>query len=224
MAIGFKEDPVSDLTSVSEEDFDELDEEEQDGQRSVWKKQMTMFAIAFIVVAVITVGTLIMPKDTTETADGTEVSETTVVTNSFEVGGNTQEADATESATMALGITDFDKSENNTTSDTISPASDFLLDLSGVEIPQNFAVADRTYVKDFVNYTAKRAVVDDGMELYWLEVTYKGKNYRMQVPFYAFKDLDKSGICAVEMEVLTLEGGGQVISYMQIVTDYSNLE
>ena len=65
--------------------------------------------------------------------------------------------------------------------------------------------------------------MSDGMELYWLEVTYHDKPYRVQVPFYVFKDLDDKGICVVNMEVLTLDGGEKVISYMQVVYDYQNL-
>lgn len=84
-------------------------------------------------------------------------------------------------------------------------------------------MASRSYVKDFANYEAKRAILADGMEMYWLEIQYKNKPYRCQVPYYVFKDLETTGICVVEIEVLTLEGGEQVISYMQVVTNYEGL-
>ena len=61
------------------------------------------------------------------------------------------------------------------------------------------------------------------MEMYWLEIVYKDKPYRCQVPYFIFKDLDTTGICVVEIELLTLEGGEQIISFMQVVSDYSDL-
>ena len=123
-----------------------------------------------------------------------------------------------------VGLPDYNHSDNNTTTATVYSASDYIKDLNGVTIPAIYNVKSRDYIKDFVNYEAKRAIIDDGMELYWLEVSYNEKKYRVQVPFYIFKDLNKTGICAVEIEVLTLQGGEKVISYMQVVTDYSTLE
>ena len=62
------------------------------------------------------------------------------------------------------------------------------------------------------------------MELYWIDVVYKKKKYRVQVPFYYFKDFDDTGICRVEIEVLTLENGGQIISYMQVIPEDDDSE
>lgn len=121
------------------------------------------------------------------------------------------------------GLPNFEDSTNSQTTATVYSDSDFIKDLNGVDVPAVYNVKSRDYVKDFVNYEAKRAIIDDGMEMYWLEVVYNGKHYRVQVPFYVFKDLDKTGICVVELEVLTLEGGEKIISYMQVITDYSSL-
>ncbi len=66
---------------------------------------------------------------------------------------------------------------------------------------------------------AKRAVIDDGMEMYWIDVTYRKKKYRLQVPFYYFKDFEEEGICRVEIEVLDLENGSQIISYMHVIDE-----
>lgn len=124
---------------------------------------------------------------------------------------------------IKTGLPNFEKSTNNQTTAVVYSASDFIKDLNGVDVPAVYNVKSRDYVKDFVNYEAKRAIIDDGMEMYWLEVSYNSRRYRVQVPFYVFKDLDKTGICVVELEVLTLEGGEKIISYMQVITDYSNL-
>lgn len=117
------------------------------------------------------------------------------------------------------GITEYAASENNKTTATVYSESDFIKDLNGVDVSAVYNVQKREYIKDYVNYETRRAIIDDGMELYWVEATYKGKRYRFQTPFYYFKDLDEAGICKVEMEVLTLEGGAKIISYMQIVED-----
>jgi hypothetical protein len=133
------------------------------------------------------------------------------------------EEDDSNNKYVDIGLPDFDADENGTTSAIVYSASDYIKDLNGSDIPAVYTTASRTYIRDFVNYEAKRAIIDDGMEMYWLEVTYKGKKYRCQVPFYVFKDLDATGICVVNIELLTLEDGGQVISFMEVVTDYDDL-
>lgn len=55
-------------------------------------------------------------------------------------------------------------------------------------------------------------VLGKGNEDKYCYLVYKKKKYRVQVLFYYFKDLDDEGICRVEIEVLNLEGGGQIIS------------
>lgn len=119
------------------------------------------------------------------------------------------------------GDPSYDDSNNNTTSGKVFDENDYVKDLKGADVSAVYSVSSRNYIKTHVSYTAKRAIIDDGMEMYWLDVVYKKKKYRVQVPFYYFKDLDDEGICRVEIEVLNLEGGGQIISYMQVV-DESN--
>ena len=121
------------------------------------------------------------------------------------------------------GLPNFNDSEQGTTTATVFSATDFIKDLNGVDVPAVYNVKSRDYINDFVNYEAKRAIMADGLELYWLEVTYNDKPYRVQVPFYIFKDLKQKGICVVEIEQLTLEGGEKIISYMSVVYDYANM-
>lgn len=109
---------------------------------------------------------------------------------------------------------------NSTKSETVSKTfnpDDMIKDINGVDISATYNVTSRDYVYDYVSYVAKRGIIDDGMEVYWLDATYAGKKYRIQVPFYYFKDLNAQGVCRVQMEVLNIEGGGKVISYMQVV-------
>ena len=117
------------------------------------------------------------------------------------------------------GIADYDNSDKNKTTPKVYSDTDFVKDLNGVDVSAVYNVQNKEYIQDYVNYETRRAIIDEGMEMYWLEAVYKGKKYRLQVPFYYFKDLDESGICKVEIELLTLEGGAKVISYMQIISD-----
>ena len=105
----------------------------------------------------------------------------------------------------------------------VSDASGYLKDLEGESLTSTYDVVDKEYYKDFVNYELKRASVDDGMEMYWLEITYENKNYRCQIPYYAAATMDISGICVVEIEKLKLASGGSVISYMQVIYDYDKM-
>lgn len=117
------------------------------------------------------------------------------------------------------GITDYKHSINNQTSPYVYDASDYIKDLNGLDVSAVYNVESTNYIVDYVSYETRRAEIDDGMELYWLEAKYSGKTYRIQVPFYYFKDLGTEGICKVEMEVLSLVGGGKIISYMEVVDD-----
>lgn len=121
------------------------------------------------------------------------------------------------------GITEYD-SENSETTATVYSASDFIKDLNGIDVSAVYNVISRDYIYDYVNYTAKRAIIDQGMEMYWLDVVYNDRNYRMQIPFYRFKNMKESGICKVQLELLTLEGGGKIISYMQVVDDSAGVD
>lgn len=114
-----------------------------------------------------------------------------------------------------VGVPDYKDGEMRTP-DRLDPSTDFLKDLNGVEIPVSYNVKSTDYVCDYVNYEKRRASMDDGMELYWLELTYNGLHYRCTVPFWRYKAMNNEGICIVKMEVLTLEGGEKVISYMAV--------
>ena len=163
-------------------------------------------------------------KDSTATEEGAVYDDNGKLVSEngvYDLDGNliTDDEDAID-----VGLPDFKDSDVSTTTATVYSDSDYIKDLNGVDIPAVYNVKSRDYIKDFANYEAKRAIIDDGMEMYWLEITYNKKKCRCQVPYYVFKDLDKTGICVVEIEVLTLEGGEKIISYMQVVTDYSDLK
>lgn len=110
-----------------------------------------------------------------------------------------------------------------TTSATVYSANDFIKDLNGLDISAVYNVKSISYVHDYANYEKKRAIMDQGMELYWFELTYKGLKYRMQVCYDDYKNFDDMGIVQVNLEVLNLEGGEKVISFAEVAhNDESN--
>ena len=117
------------------------------------------------------------------------------------------------------GITNYDEATNNQTGATVYSASDFIKDLNGLDVSAVYNVESIDFVEDYVSYETRRAITDEGMEMYWLEADYNGKSYRIQIPFYYYRSLGTSGICKVNVEVLTLVGGGKVVSYMQVIQE-----
>lgn len=111
-----------------------------------------------------------------------------------------------------------DKQDDQTTA-TVYSADDYIKDLNGLDVSAVYRESDISYVIDYVSYEAHRAIIDQGMELYWLEAEYCGRKYRVQCPFYYFKTLGASGICKVEVEVVNTSDGGKIITYMQVVPD-----
>lgn len=114
---------------------------------------------------------------------------------------------------------DYDGDATDQTTAKVYNSADFIKDLNGVDVSAVYNVESRNYVYDYVNYEMRRATIDDGMEIYWVEALYNDKKYRIQIPFCTFIKLKDKGICKVQIEVLNLEGGGKIISFMQVVDD-----
>ena len=95
----------------------------------------------------------------------------------------------------------------------------YVKDLNGAQVPADYTVTSIEYIDDHANYVAHRSIVDDGMELYWLDIDYKGKKYICQCSFNFFRALDRSGICKIRLEVLTLQGGGTIISDVYLISE-----
>lgn len=147
-----------------------------------------------------------------------------VLSGSSKAKSDTSSATVTEATVFTeeqVSVDEFVSTE--TASIELSSQSDYLKSLEGESLMSTYDIADKEYYKDFVNYEMKRASIDDGMEMYWLEITYEGKKYRCQVPYYAAATMDVSGICVVEIEKLLLTSGGSVISYMQVIYNYDEM-
>ena len=114
---------------------------------------------------------------------------------------------------------DFDSSElSNTTDYRVFSADDYIKDFNELDVSAVYNVKNRYYKKVLANYAKRRAIIDDGMEIYWVDISYDGKKYRSQVPFYTYRGLQETGIAVMDIEILELEGGGTIISYMQVST------
>lgn len=123
--------------------------------------------------------------------------------------------------TLTPGLTDLQNDSTMTNGADVEKDT-MVTDLRGISVIPNYTVQEIQTVTDMVNYTKHRAITADGMELLWLEVTYKEKEYKVTVPFKIFKELDPSGITVVDMEVLNLANGSQIISHMKVREDYKN--
>lgn len=234
MAIGMRESEDTEKIYVSELEKDA----KEDGSSAIDKankNNLIMIAVTAVVVIAIVMmvkslashgnNEVVDVKDSINASTEQTSGEVVDISNNVNDENTVEDSSADLAGTeMTVGLPDFDDADsNNTTTAKVYSASDYIKDLNGSDIPAIYEAVSRTYIKDFANYEAKRAIIDDGMELYWLEITYKGKAYRCQVPFYIFKSMDEAGICVVEIELLTLEGGEQIISFMQVIQDYDEL-
>lgn len=221
MAIGINNNKLDDIRDDDEEkdDVREHDPSLFDG------KKIAVIIGAIVVVMVLLL--VVVPKLTNSEGSG---QPTATVAPSATVGDGTgttgdgtdatsDTGDGENTNVYTEGDTNYAKSDKNETTAKVYKPDEYIKDLTGKDISAVYTVKSRDYIKAHVSYKAKRAIIDDGMEMYWIDVVYKKKNYRVQVPFYYFKDFEDSGICRVEIEVLTLENGGQVISYMQVIPE-----
>lgn len=119
---------------------------------------------------------------------------------------------------------DYANSDKKQAVGEVESGDGFVVSLDGQQIPADYVAKNISYVKAYVNYELHRGTVDDGMEVYWIDILYKKKKYRAQIPFYYAKDLSSEGICRVEMELIDLESGGQVITYMQVTSSDDGTE
>lgn len=95
--------------------------------------------------------------------------------------------------------------------------------LNGQTINIDYEVQETNIVTDFINFTKFRSIMGQGLEFYWLEATYKGIEYKVQVPYSVYSKLEDKGITVVDMEVLTLTDGNKLITYMNVRKDAKNV-
>lgn len=120
-----------------------------------------------------------------------------------------------------LGTQDFTKDTNWTSSSELVNPDLYTEDIHGLTTRVDYTVKSINNIADFVSYEKRRGTWGGGLELYWLDATYQGHKYVVQVPFKYYKELAETGIIPVQMEVLSIAGASEgqtlnVISYMTL--------
>lgn len=212
--------------------------------------------IGCVVVAILLVGTILIAKVmrgggeeappvtqkvTGEQVDGqpvvddtaTAVEPVTAETNVDRpwLSESTGEESAVPTATPlplegGAGIKDI--SQDTVKSNTTPVVADkFVSDLKGNSVAENYDIAGIHTVTDFISFKKKRAVTGKGVELYWLDATYKGVPAKVQVPFSIFKELDETGITVVDVEVVEIDAGDgklhEIATNFTVRRDYKEL-
>lgn len=229
VSLSFNDDELDDDVDLSfdDDDDDNSKPDKKDSSSALSSKYIIagVVAVIAIILIVVLIVKLKKPATTPETSSTTtETTEEPISTDNPEaqevVDDELTEDQMDNSDLSAKDISSEFNTDTGEESDApLTDVENFVKDLDGNDIPSSYHIADRSYTKDYVNYVKRRAVTDDGMELYWLDVVYHDHNYKIQVPFYVFESLDEKGICACTMEVLTLSNGSKVISYMEVVKD-----
>lgn len=122
-----------------------------------------------------------------------------------------------------VGFQDFSGDTNRNAGNKLTDPNKVLKDVYGLSTRVDYDVSSIDTITDFVNYEKHRGTWGGGVELYWLDATYKNTPYIIQVPFKFYKELDDIGIVPVKMEVLRIPPSTNgdanertIISYMTL--------
>ena len=118
----------------------------------------------------------------------------------------------------SVGTQDFTQNTQNTSTSPMTDPENFTKDIYGLTTRVDYTVAKIQEAADFVSYTKHRGTWGGGLELYYLDATYKGYTYKVQVPFKYYKELDETGIVPVRMEVLRIQPDTGGDNYLTIVS------
>jgi len=95
-------------------------------------------------------------------------------------------------------------------------ADTFRRDFSQVDQPEHFIPPFQiNTVTENISYTRHRAVLDIGIEVYWIEGSFQGRRVRAMIPFSLYLSLAPQGVLAAEMEVVTDATGSVTITYIR---------
>lgn len=102
------------------------------------------------------------------------------------------------------GMQDLSKDSVKVNDTPIEPDT-FTKDLNGKVVAENYDIRRIYTTVDFVSYTKKRATTGQGVELYWLDASYKGQKAKISVPFSIFKEMDETGVVPVDVEIVVID-------------------
>lgn len=117
-----------------------------------------------------------------------------------------------ELADQGIGL---NTNKDTSTNSTALSSNTFLKDLTGVDVPEYYTVKDITYITDLVPYTKHRAVTGDGIELYWIEGTYRGQPCKFTIPYKYFRELDNTGAIPCMIEIVQTDTGALIATWFQ---------
>ena len=229
----------SDLFQTSPEE-DEDEEVVQDEPKKAKKSKVPIFIVIGAVVSILAlfiVAKAIFSSGNEEqqpTQDQTQ-QQTTQTSSNQQVQPNQQgQAETgTEQQTQQhtppngekdIGFQDFTGNTNMKTSNELVSPDEALKDVYNLSVRVDYEVDDIDSVTDFVNYTKCRGTWGGGLELYWLDATYKNTHYIVQIPFKYYKELDDTGIVPVKMEVLRINTIGSATDGERTIVSYMTLD
>lgn len=210
------------------------------------KRRLLFMCIGFASIVVVVLALVLLfkeePKDTNKQDDNTlgqvPKQEQSANTNLADAtGGNpnppTQQQQPTQNGmqqdlsmqdgNVNPGLPDMQNGNKMNNNGQMTDPKNFISDVNGNKIPKDFVVQRIADETDFVNYIKRRGMTGDGIELLWLEAQYKGIPYTIQVPFKIWRELDPQGITVVDMEVMYLENGAKVVSFMSVKPNYKEI-
>jgi len=95
-------------------------------------------------------------------------------------------------------------------------ADSFRRDFSQIDQPEHFAPPFQiNTVTENIAYIRHRAVLDVGVEVYWIEGTFQGRRVRAMIPFSLYLALAPQGVLTAEMEVVTDATGSVTVTYIR---------
>lgn len=213
-----------------DDDDDENEENEDDDEiiqaavrdKGNNKGNNMIFIVGAVLIVIIVIAAFLLfgkGKDEPSLGDGSSSSSSST---SSSQDTSTQNPSSSEPATPdGVGIQDFLQDTNNISDSPLTDPEEYVKDIQGLTTRVDYEVQAITSAVDFVNYTKHRGTWGGGLELYWLDCTYKDTKYVIQVPFKYYKELDVSGIVPVKMELLSIKEPTQgdllsIISYMEL--------
>lgn len=227
-------------TQVQNKQYDEEDEDlgfkskkpkkdKQPGKSKI-NKLVGIFIVITVIILIAIIAVITIPgKTEADNNRGSAIEQSSEPAPSESSEETTQQPTAVfeDDDSVNPGISDTTQDVSGSSpNQNVSDAGEFtssVTDLNGNELDENYVVSSREVVTDYVNYEKKRGVTSEGLELYWLDVTYKDKPYVIQVPYQTWVNLDSKGTTVVDAEVLNIDDGSQVISYMQLKGDINDI-
>jgi len=91
----------------------------------------------------------------------------------------------------------------------------FKRDFTRQDQPEMFALPIKiSTAMNSMTYTRHRAILDDGMEIYWLEGTFQGRKVVTTIPYSLYQTLASEGVVPVEVEVVTDANGSVTVTHV----------